>query len=247
MARVWRERTELGDTGRGPTNTAPSGYTARPFSQLPQFMMSKTLSSKIAPALLASLALFLAPLAFGADALVKPVPVPDLSKLPQAKAEEIRQARIEFEKVKPTLVGDTLAQAHAMLGAMYARAGFYDAAAIALEDAAALSPNDARWIYAQGIVARLQNQNAPALAYFEHAFALNQEYLPMRIALVNARIEQGDLESARKLLAEAAAAKVKPQTTTYPLEDANRALSDMKQSAIDGTPVLPVSEADRPQ
>lgn len=195
--------------GRGPTNTAPSGYTARPFSQLPQFMMSKPLSSKIVPALVASLALFLAPSAFGADALVKPVPVPDLSKLPQAKGEEIRQARIEFEKVKPTLVGDALAQAYAILGSVYAQSGFYDAAAIALEDAAALTPNDARWIYAQGIVARLQNQNAAALAYFEHAFALNQEYLPIRIAVVNARIEQGDLESARKLLSDFVAANPK--------------------------------------
>ncbi|HEV7491442.1 MAG TPA: tetratricopeptide repeat protein [Rhodanobacteraceae bacterium] len=162
--------------------------------------MPKPLSSKIAPALLASLALFIAPLAFGVDALVKPVPVPDLSKLPQAKAEEVRQARIEFEKVKPTLVGDALAQAHAMLGALYARAGFYDVAAVALEDAAALTPNDSRWIYAQGIVARMQNQNAAALTYFEHALALNQDYLPIRMAVVNARVEQGDLESARKLL-----------------------------------------------
>jgi len=209
MAPVWRQRTELGGSGCGPTNNAPSGYTARPFSQSPQFMMSKTLASKIAPALLASLVLFFAPLAFAADALVKPVPVPDLSKLPQAKAEEIRQARIEFEKVKPTLVGDALAQAHAMLGALYARAGFYDAAAVALEDAASLTPNDSRWIYAQGIVARLQNQNAAALSYFERALALNQEYLPMRIAVVNARIEQGDLEAAHKLLGDFVAANQK--------------------------------------
>ncbi len=44
-----------------------------------------------------------------------------------------------------------------MLGALYAQAGFYDVAAIALENAAALAPNDARWIYAEGIVARMQN------------------------------------------------------------------------------------------
>ena len=171
--------------------------------------MSKPISPKIAAALITSLALFLAPFAFGADALVKPVPVPDLSKLPQAKAEEVRQARIEFEKVKPTLVGDALAQAHAMLGALYARAGFYDVAAVALEDAAALTPNDSRWIYAQGIVARMQNQNAAALTYFEHAFALNQDYLPIRMAVVNARIEQGDLEGARKLLGDFVAANAK--------------------------------------
>jgi tetratricopeptide (TPR) repeat protein len=172
-------------------------------------MMSKPMTSKLAPALFASLALFFAPLAFGADALVKPVPVPDLSRLPPAKAEEVRQARIEFEKVKPTLVGDALAQAHAMIGALYARSGFYDAAAVALEDAAALTPNDARWIYAQGVVARLQNQNAAALSYFEHALSLNQDYLPIRMAVVNARIEQGDLDGARKVLSDFVAANAK--------------------------------------
>lgn len=168
--------------------------------------MSKSRLTPILPALVASIALLLAPHAFAADALVKPIPVPDLSKLPQAKAEELRQARIDFEKVKPTLVGEALAQAHAMLGAEYARAGFYDAAAIALDDASALEPSDGRWVYARGIIARLQKQSPAALGYFEQALTLNQEYLPIRIAVVNARVEQGDLEGARKLLADFVAA-----------------------------------------
>ena len=171
--------------------------------------MSEFRFRKTAPALIAALAFLVAPVAFASDALVKPVPVPDLSKLPQPKAEELRQARIEFEKVKPTLVGDPLAQAYAMLGAFYARSGLYDTAAVALEDAAALAPSDARWIYAQGIVARMQQQNAAAKDYFERALTLNQEYLPIRVAVVNARIEQGDLEGARKLLADFTAANPK--------------------------------------
>ncbi|HEY6985931.1 MAG TPA: tetratricopeptide repeat protein [Rhodanobacteraceae bacterium] len=169
-----------------------------------QFRFRKTL-----PPLVVALGFLAAPAVFASDALVKPVPVPDLSKLPQPKAEELRQARIDFEKVKPTLVGDALAQAHAMLGAFYARSGFYDAAAVALEDASALAPNDARWIYAQGIVARMQQQNAAAKGYFEHALSLNQEYLPIRVAVVNTRIEQGDLEGAHKLLADFTAANTK--------------------------------------
>ena len=164
---------------------------------------------KSAPALLATLCLLLAPAAFAADALVKPVPVPDLSRAPQATAEELRQARIEFEKVKLTLVGEPLAQAHALLGAAYARAGFYDAAAVALEDAAALEPNDGRWLYAEGIVARLRKQNEIARGYFERALSLNQEYLPIRIAVVNAHIEEGDLDGARKLLTDFTAANSK--------------------------------------
>jgi tetratricopeptide (TPR) repeat protein len=157
---------------------------------------------KTVPALLALLALSFAPSGFAADALVKTVPLPDLSKLPPAQAAELRDTRVQFEKDKPELVGDDLAQAHAMLGAAYARAGFYDAAAVALEDAAALSPNDGRWLYAQGLIARMQKQNPAALGYFEHALSLDKDYLPIRIAVVNARIEQGDLDGARKLLSD---------------------------------------------
>lgn len=44
----------------------------------------------------------------------------------------------------------------------------------------------------------------------------------------------------RELLREAAAAKVRPHTTTYPLQDANRALLDLKADRISGTGVLVV-------
>ena len=44
----------------------------------------------------------------------------------------------------------------------------------------------------------------------------------------------------RELLTEAAAAGVRPQTTLYPLRDANRALQDMKAGRIDGTGVLTI-------
>lgn len=46
---------------------------------------------------------------------------------------------------------------------------------------------------------------------------------------------------ARELLAEAAQARVRPQITTYPLADANRALQDLKADRIAGTGVLVVS------
>ncbi|MET0230636.1 MAG: tetratricopeptide repeat protein [Rhodanobacteraceae bacterium] len=172
---------------------------------MPTSVPTKSLLSALALAI----ALFLAPHAFAAETAVKPVPVPDLSKLPPAQAEDLRQARIEFEKVKPKLAGERLAEAHALLGAAYSRAGFYEAAAVALEDASTLEPNDGRWAYAQGIIARMQKQNQVALGYFEHALQLDQGYLPIRIAVVNARIEQNDLEGARKLLQDFTTSDVK--------------------------------------
>jgi propanol-preferring alcohol dehydrogenase len=47
-------------------------------------------------------------------------------------------------------------------------------------------------------------------------------------------------EDGRELLAEAAAIPVRPRTTSYPLENANRALSDLKHDRINGTAVLTI-------
>lgn len=47
-------------------------------------------------------------------------------------------------------------------------------------------------------------------------------------------------QDGRDLLAEAAAIPVRPHTTTYPLDQANRALGDLKADRINGTGVLVV-------
>lgn len=154
----------------------------------------------LALAALVSLALTCA--ASAEDALIKPVPTPDLSKLAPDKAAEVRDTRSDFEKVKGKLVGDPLIQAYALLGATYARAGLYDAAAVAMDDAMALSPKDARWVYSRGIIARMQGNANAARSYFEQALALDPDYLPIRMAVAGQHVEQGDLEGARKLLTD---------------------------------------------
>lgn len=137
-----------------------------------------------------------------ADVALKPVPVPDLSKLPSAEAEELRKTRTSFDKGKDVLIGDALSESYFLLGAAYARSGLNEAAAAALADAAALSPNNGHWIYAQGIVAAAQRQEAAAAAFFERAYALTPDYLPIRAAVANRRIAAGDLDGARKLMEE---------------------------------------------
>jgi propanol-preferring alcohol dehydrogenase len=47
-------------------------------------------------------------------------------------------------------------------------------------------------------------------------------------------------EDGRELLAEAAEIPIRPHTVTYPLDDANRALGDLKADRISGTGVLVV-------
>ena len=68
----------------------------------------------------------------------------------------------------------------------------------------------------------------PEMTYEEHLFHEKQ----LRSVEANTR------EDGRELLAEAAEIPLRPEVTTYPLAEANRALLDLKESEIDGTGVL---------
>jgi tetratricopeptide (TPR) repeat protein len=138
---------------------------------------------------------------------VAAVPTPDLSKLPADRAAELRSQRDSFEKSKSVLIGDPLAETYALLGAAYARNGFYDAADVALADAVAIAPKNGRWLYMRGVLAATRNQNDAARKDFEQAFTLDQSYLPIRMAVASSRMASNDLDGARKLLEPFAARK----------------------------------------
>lgn len=185
-------------------------------------------------------ALLLLPLlAFGADSLLKPVPTPDTSKLPADQAKKLADDRVAFDKARVELVGPPLAQAYADLGVIYARAGFNDAAAIALYDATQANPQDGRWFYLRGVLARELKQNAEARANFEAALAVDKIYLPIRYRLSDTLVDLGDLEAARKVLEGAARdhpdqaaafamlgqLELRQKRYTQAIEDLNRALA----------------------
>lgn len=142
-----------------------------------------------------------------AEALLKPVPMPDLSKLPAQKADSLRKEREEFDRVRATLAGDRLAEAYALLATVYSRNGLSEAATVAIEDAVLLAPKDGRWRYLQGIISLSDKNTLGAKTSFENAFALDQNYLPIRTAAANQRIASGDLDGARKMLEEYTAKK----------------------------------------
>src|SRR5512142_662235 len=96
------------------------------------------------------LAALLLPAAVLADAILKPLPTPDLGKLAPAQAKEIGEERAAFDKAYGGLVGPPLAQAYADIGVVYARAGFKDVAAVAFYDATQADPADGRWPYLSG-------------------------------------------------------------------------------------------------
>lgn len=135
-----------------------------------------------------------------AETLLKPLPTPDASKLPPDQAKQLAQTRTEFDKVKATLIGPQLAEAYADIGAMYARTGFKDVAAMAFFDASQIDPKDSRWLYLRGVMARDQKLNSDARANFEAAFAIDKAYMPIRYRLADTMVDLGDLDAARSLL-----------------------------------------------
>ena len=77
-------------------------------------------------------------------------------------------------------------------------------------------------------IAGIHLSDVPELNYARHLYQERE----LRSVTSNTR------DDARALFAEASASRIRLQTTAYPLQDANRALADMKQSKVDGTPVL---------
>jgi tetratricopeptide (TPR) repeat protein len=159
-----------------------------------------SMTPRLLPALALALVLASISPAGAADAPLKPVPAPDLSKLPAKQAEDLRAARASFDKVREHQTGEVLAESYGLLGTAYARQGFHDAAAVAFDDAIALAPRAARWLYLRALLANAQRQPAAARGFLERAFAQNASYLPIRVALASAKIEAGDLDGARTLL-----------------------------------------------
>jgi len=139
-----------------------------------------------------------------ADTLLQPVPVPDTSKLPPDAAKQIAESRAEFDKSKDQLVGPPLALAYADLGALYARAGFDAAAAAAFYDATQINPDDGRWHYLRGVIARKQKRDADARASFQAALQHDKMYPPIRYRLADTLADLKDYAGARKVLDEAA-------------------------------------------
>ncbi|MBL8300343.1 MAG: tetratricopeptide repeat protein [Rhodanobacteraceae bacterium] len=140
-----------------------------------------------------------------AENVIRPVPIPDLSKLDKAQAAELVELRAEFDKSKLTMVGEQLATAYSLLASSYAQAGYYPEADVALANAIVVTPDDARWIYLRGMLARMRNQPGLADDLLEQALRLDRKYLPIRTAVIESRLAAGNVEAARQAVDQAGA------------------------------------------
>jgi Flp pilus assembly protein TadD len=144
----------------------------------------------------------------GAAAQIKPLPQPDLATLPEDVRKVLTETRRQFDEARPSLVGLYLAEAYAQLGAIHARYGQWAFARAALENAAAVAPEDGRFPYLLGFVSTQQGQPARARDELRLALSLDTQYLPIRWRLAAVQLELGDLAGARATVE--ATAKARP-------------------------------------
>lgn len=78
------------------------------------------------------------------------------------------------------------------------------------------------------VLAGIHMSAIPSMDYRQHLFYERD----IRSTTCNTR------EDGKELLAEAARAPIRPRVTTYPLDQANRALQDLKHDRINGTGIL---------
>lgn len=135
-----------------------------------------------------------------AEGVIRPLPNPDLSALPERQRALLTEIRGEFDASRAQLVGLYLAEAFAKLSGFYARYGVFPAAYAAIDNAIAVAPEDARFVYLKGLYLLREGRAADARAQFTAALALDQEYLPIRIRLATTEIELGNLAAAKAAL-----------------------------------------------
>jgi tetratricopeptide (TPR) repeat protein len=140
-----------------------------------------------------------------AEALVKPLPAADTSRLSAAAQAEVRTAQAEFEKQKVALVGERLAIAYAQLGAVFARHGLYEPMRGAFDNAIAIAPDDGRFLYLRGVFAEQAGRLQDARTFLGQALAKDPGYLPIRYHLAETQLALNDLAGARRTAAEVVA------------------------------------------
>ena len=145
---------------------------------------------------IAALALALAGFA-QADALLKPLPPTDLSKLSIGDRQTIEGLRKQFDEAKGILVGPPLAEAFAKLAAGYGRYQLDEAALVALENAQLLAPDDGRYAYLHGFFNLKLARYPAARSDLERAAKLDSNYLPIRVRLADVMVQMDDLAGAR--------------------------------------------------
>lgn len=161
--------------------------------------MNSRMHGALRVVLTAVLCVVLAPPGFAVDLV--PVPTPGLGDATATVKERIAAASAEVES-RRTAGGEPLADAFGELGTLYLHYEFHEAAAAALQNAAALD-DDPQWHYYLGVARERSGDLAGAAEALRAVLRHREGNLPAVVRLADLLVELGERDEA-KFLYEAA-------------------------------------------
>jgi tetratricopeptide (TPR) repeat protein len=131
---------------------------------------------------------------------VRPVPMPDVSRLPESVQAQVRDAyaALAAKSASAMTPPEELAQAHGDVGLILMATGYYAAAEPSLRNAQALAPREAKWPYYLGQLFLLTTDRANTLKSFERALELRPTDLPTLVRLGEAYLDHGRPDDAER-------------------------------------------------
>ena len=135
-----------------------------------------------------------------------PVALPDLAALPEPVRLQVRERhdallRAQAQPAPPAALGE----AYGELGLILMATRFYDTAAAAFRNAAALEPGELRWPYYLAQLYRTTGDQPRALRFFERAVEIDPSYLAALVRLGEMHLDEGRPEEAYPLFEQALA------------------------------------------
>jgi tetratricopeptide (TPR) repeat protein len=154
-----------------------------------------------------------------APAALPPATLPDVSRAAAPVQTQLREAYAAMTATvgRPGAAAMERAAAYGDMGKLFIAAEFFDAAARCFDHAEALAPNDMRWPYYRGHLARLLNDPASAASAFQRALAIAPQHVPSLIWLAEMQMAQGRPDKAKPLLLEAQALAPREPAVLYGL------------------------------
>lgn len=126
------------------------------------------------------------------------IPTPELVDVDEVVAEQLAEARREFDAViaDPALALDRLADSYGAMGQLYHAYELFDPAAASYRNAIALAPMDARWHHLLADVLRRQRLPDAAAEAYQAAWTLDPFDFAALVRLGEVQLEVGRLDEA---------------------------------------------------
>jgi tetratricopeptide (TPR) repeat protein len=142
----------------------------------------------------------------GTLAEMKPIPLPDVSRLDARLQQEVRQYHAALTNTfESGAASSRRAEVAGSYGKLLLATEYMAEAESAFIQAQALDPSDLRWPYYLGHVYRAQQEPARAIPAFERVLSLEPDHVPSLIWLGDLHLARGDTAGADSYLQRASA------------------------------------------